>query len=657
MENINKGWREKLKKRHLLAFLFLVFGAYAFVTSVLTRGQITQEVENTQAIVENVGNFDDNIKQPPLLPQVLGDKEFAPDWGVRGIAANTEGLFGNSQPTPAKQVADIVVQDNGDIKVESNEAPKIVLGYKEGFNEAWDICDNLTLAQSFGFNIDKCQVDEQNEDISEPIAYNGRSGGGGGASSVVEEPIIEQENEEPEQRLDEDPDPVYTSSSQALLLSFKIGGQEVMGKRGSDPMSFTQVHYKAGTSLRVTDPYSFTGVEVTPTTDTSKIMVYIYQTGGGWSTWDLSYDGASESLANFLLVNKAVVVVKVISEDLSTTNWYKAKVFEQNYVDVIPSFLTKFEVGSRDVLPLLGLKMDYHSLNQVDFGASLLVPDFTDFKGVVVEVDDWDNFVEAKVLIYRIGWSTWDLKYPGAIEDLANTSINKEDIIILKLKDTENNIFYYRVNVFEGLEEATEVSPIHPPAEIVLNSDSSLKTLLVGSRDVLALPGAYVGSDWKPASTGAVLTLDSVQDLRGVFPTANDEVAEIKVSIFRDYWITWEYEVGLEMVAKENILFGDKIVVEVIAQDGTKSYYQVEIAKKLKVHEDFTQLDNLSNQAAIKPQELENEETVVKEVSQDPVEVDTKGIVTPEDNVEVVAEIQNSEKISNDKIQEAQDLE
>lgn len=656
MENINKGWREKFKKRYLLLLLFFVFGAYAFVTSVLTRGQVVQDLENPQAIVENVDNFDDNIKQPPLLPQVLGDKEFAPDWGVRGIAANTEGLFGNSQPSPAKQVADIVVQDNGDIKVESNEAPKIVLGYKEGFNEAWDICDNVTLAKSFGFNIDKCQVDEKNEDVSEPIAYNGRSGGGGGVSTLVENPIIEQENEEPEQRIEEGTEVSYTSSSQALLLSFKIGGQEVMGKRGSEAMSRTEVFYKSGAMLRVVDPYTFTGVEL-ETSSSSTIMVYIYQEGRGWSTWDSQYEGATEDLANFVLNNKATVLVKIISEDLTTTNWYKAKVFEQNYVDAIPSFLTKFEVGGRDVMSLLGLKMDYHSLNQVDFGASLLVPDFTDFKGVVVEVDDWDNFVEAKVLIYRIGWSTWDLKYPGAIEDLANTSINKEDIIILKLKDTENNIFYYRVNVFEGLEEATEVSPINPPAEIVLNSDSSLKTLLVGSRDVLALPGAYVGSDWKPASTGAVLTLESVQDLRGVFPTANDEAAEIKVSIFRDYWITWEYEVGLEMVAKENILFGDKIVVEVIAQDGTKSYYQVEIAKKLKVHEDFAQLDNLSNQAAIKPQELENEETVVKEVASDSVDVDTKGIVTPEDNVEVVAEIQNSEKIPNDKIQETQDLE
>ncbi len=631
MDNINTQWREKFKKRYILLFLFFVFGAYAFMTSVLTRGQIQETPENAQVITED--NKKTEPTQPPLVPQVLGDKDFAVDWNVRGTKANTNGLFGNRLESYDqfldKNTSEITVKD-GEVKLIPVDAPKIVLGYKEGFNEAWDVCDNLSLAQSFGFNTTDCRANDQTKAEPEPIAYNRGSGGFSG-ESTIEDPAAEpEENVEPEQEPEDDP-VVYASSSQAILTSFKIGSQEVMGKRGSQAMSRTEISYKSGVMLQVVDPYTFTGVEL-ETSSSSTMMVYIYQDGGGWSTWDLQYPGAREDLANFVLKNKAVVVVKVVSEDFSTVNWYKAKVFDPNQREQIPAFLTKFEVGNRDVLPLLGLSMDYHSLNQVDFGASLLVPDFTDFKGVVVDLDNWDNFVEAKVLIYRSGWSTWDLKYPGAIENLANTPINKDEIIILKLKDTGNNNFYYRVNVFEGLEEAIEVSPIHEQ-ELLLNSDSSLKTLLVGNHDILALPGAYLGPDWAPTSTGAVLNLESIDDLVGVIPVATEaEKATIKVLIFRNYWITWEYEVGLEMVAKENILFGDKIVVEVTAEDGSKSYYQVEITKKLKVHENNSVLENLSNQELAKPKDLELEDSQEIDIK-DTVKEEVIEIISTEDAV------------------------
>lgn len=646
MDNIDTRWREKFKKRYILLFLFFIFGAYAFMTSVLTRGQIQEIPESVQVITEN--GTKSEPKAPPLVPQVLGDRDLAVDWNVRGTKANTNGLFGNRLESYDqfldKNTSEITVKD-GEIKLIPSDAPKIVLGYKEGFNEAWDVCDNLALAQSFGFNTAGCQTNDQTDTESEQIAYN-RGGGGFSEENLTEDPIVEPDDEEPEQEPEEDPAPVYASSSQAILMSFKIGSQEVIGKRGSEPMSRTEISYKAGAMLEVFDPYHFTGVEL-EASSSSTIMVYIYQDGGGWSTWDLQYDGAEEDLANFVLKNKAVVLVKVASEDALNTHWYKAKVFDPNQREQIPAFLTKFEVGNRDVLPLLGLKMDYHSLNQVDFGAALLVPDFSDFKGVVVDLDNWNNFVEAKVLIYRLGWSTWDLKYPGAIEDLANTAINKDEIIILKLKDTDNKIFYYRVNVFEGLEEATEVSPIDPQEEPTLNSDSSLKTLLVGNYDVLALPGAYIGPDWSSSSTGAVLNLESIEDLIGVTTLAHEAAkSTIKVSIFRNTWTTWEYEVGLEMLAKENIFFGDKIVVEVTAEDGSKSYYQVEITKKLKVHENNAVLDNLSNQELVKPKDLELEDSQGSDI-QDVVKEEASEIIKTED---VVIESAQNESVVESEI-------
>ncbi len=580
------------QKRYLVLFLLFTLGAYAAIQSVLTRGEVQYAAKNVEIpLVDEVKSTEESEEANVITPEVLGDR-----------VVNEDNFFGAKQPNLLKKLAD---KPKVSILTDENEAPKIVLGYKEGLNEAWDICSDIELAKSFGFDTSSCQSNDNQGQLVDSLVINNNRGGGGGGQQVVEPIPVEEAviipPTEPE---------AYTSSSQALLTSFKIGGQEVMGKRGSEPMSRTGASYKSGVMLKVLVPYTFTGIELDTIAPVNQIVVYIYQEGEGWSTWALNYPeaGGEEALATFLLKHKATVVVKVVSEDLSTTNWYKAKVFDPEDLDQIPDFLTKFQVGDRDVLPLLGLSMDYHSLNMVDFGASLLVPDFTNFKGVKVELNNFDNFVEAKVLIYRIGWSTWDLKYPGAIEDLANTPINKDEIIILKLKDTENNIFYYRVNVFEGLEEATEVEQINDQTEVsVPNADSSLKDLLVGDY-AIDLETANVGSNWYTTSTGAVLTVDSFDNLIGVMPQASDENSTIKVRIYRNVWITWEYEVGLDLVAKEQIMPNDRIVIEVTAEDGTTTYYyQVQVTLKTEVENPPIQIspESVSADEAVKPEPVE----------------------------------------------------
>jgi hypothetical protein len=412
---------------------------------------------------------------------------------------------------------------------------------------------------------------------------------------------------------------------------------------------------RPGILAEVENPYHFKGVSIKTTEEVNQVVVYVYNDDHAWLTWDLNYDDAIVSLANLVLTDNDVVLVKVVSEDLATTNWYKAKLFDGEYTPVqTPDFLKIFKVDGQDVLPLTGLEVDYRNINTVDFGANLLIDGFEDAVGVEVLLDDWSDFVKAKVYIYTGHWATWDLLYPGALENLAQTALTENSIVMLELEDQNGDSFFYRVNLIQGvLEIEEETEPVE-----MLSNDSSLKTLLLAKKDLLSLPGIYLGSEWSPSMTGAVLTVDSLENLEGLFPTANDETAKVKVSIFRDAWTTWENEIGLALLSKEDISFGDKIVVEVTAQDGTKSYYQVEIAKKLRVHEESSPIDNLSNQELAKPKEEPEEEIeVVKEIIKDLVEVDTNDVVENADTTEVVTEISNTEKVEIKKVETTEVLE
>lgn len=585
------------KKRNILLFLLFLLGAYAFVQSVLTRGEIQYVAENVEIPLVNEVKIAEETNF--ITPEVLGDRVFGDD----------SFFVGKQENLPKKQL-----KPQPSILTDENEAPKIVLGYKEGLNEAWDICSDIELAKSFGFDTSSCQSNDSNNGEGQ-LATNvtlGNGGGGGnngGAGNLVinPDPVEEIVVPEEEPAEEENPvEPVYASSSEAILTSWKIGGQEVIGRVGSEPMSFTQIAYKSGAILEVADPYTFQGISFTSAQPLGQIIVYTYH--NGWSTWDLNYDGAQEALDAWVLQDTDTVIVKVISEDFSTTNWYKAKVFDANTPRVIPDFLQKFNVGRLNVLPLTGLAVEHHSMNSVDFGATLLVPDFTDFNGVEVLVNDWNNFSEAKVLIYHNGWITWDLKYEGALEDLMGASLAEGDMIVLTLEDNDGNSFWYRVNLAQGqLEEATEFEQINTPSEVVVkNSDSSLKDLLVGSYTI-DLSTANVGPDWTTTSTGAVLTVDSFDDLIGVVPQASDPNSTMKVRIYRNAWITWEYDLGLDLVAKEHILANDRIVIEVTAEDGSQTYYQVQVTLKTEVENPPLQVssESVSADEAIKPEQVE----------------------------------------------------
>jgi hypothetical protein len=51
--NINSQWREKLQKKHILLFLLFIFGAYAFMTSVLTRGEVLEQAPELALVEES----------------------------------------------------------------------------------------------------------------------------------------------------------------------------------------------------------------------------------------------------------------------------------------------------------------------------------------------------------------------------------------------------------------------------------------------------------------------------------------------------------------------------------------------------------------------------------------------------------------------------
>ncbi len=653
--NINSQWREKLQKKHILLFLLFIFGAYAFMTSVLTRGEVLEQAPELALVEENTSIA--VTPRPPLAPQILGDKLVAEESNKQNTAKKQ---FNSVLP---QKTADIIVNQDGQVKIKTSESPKIVLGYKEGVQESWNICDNLSLAHSFGFDTANCQTESEIV-ASAPIAYSPSRGGGAGSVSPAsgnnnsEDDSVTEPVDTPDETVIPDDENTDTEeadvlNTEALLASWIIGDQEMMGQIGDEPSSFAQLSVRPGILAEVENPYHFKGVSIKTTEEVNQVVVYVYNDDHAWLTWDLNYPEAIDSLANLVLTDDDVVLVKVVSEDLATTNWYKAKLFDGEYTPAqTPDFLKIFRVDGQDVLPLTGLEVDYRNINTVDFGANLLIDGFEDAVGVEVLLDDWSDFVKAKVYIYTGHWATWDLLYPGSLENLAQTSLTENSIVMLELEDQNGDSFFYRVNLIQGvIEQETE------PVEM-LSSDSSLKTLLLAKKDLLSLPGIYLGSEWSPSMTGAVLTVDSLENLEGLFPTANDETAKVKVSIFRDAWTTWENEIGLALLSKEDISFGDKIVVEVIAQDGTKSYYQVEIAKNLKVHENASPIDNLSNQELAKPEEeLEEEIEVVKEIIKDVVEVDTNDVVENTDTTEVVTEISNTEKVETEKPETTEVLE
>src|SRR3989339_474879 len=443
------------QKLYLVLFLLFTLGAYAFMQSVLTRGEIQYVAKNVEIPSVNEVKA---VEEPNFItPEVLGDKVF-----------NNDNFFGGKQPKVVKKLEN---KPKVSILTDENEVPKIVLGYKEGLNEAWDICSDIELAKSFGFDTSSCQLDNNSQ-----IASNITFGNGGGGNNIS--------------------------------------------------------------------------------------------------------DSAEE-----------VVIPEIVVEESNN----------------IPAFLTTFKVGGIDVLPLTGLVVDHSSMNSVDFGATLPVPDFSDFKGIEVAVNDWNNFIEAKVLIYSNYWTTWDLLYEGALADLVTAPLTEGDMVVLKLKDQENNSFWYRVNLVQGqIEEATEFSQNNPQEEIILNADSSLKDLLISDHSI-DLETANVGPVWTPTSTGAVLMVESFDNLVGVMPTASDLTSTVKVQIFRDYWITWEYPVGLDLVAKEPILSNDRIVIEVTALDDTKTYYQVQVTLKTEVENSPVQAspESVSADEAIKPEQVE----------------------------------------------------
>ncbi len=651
--NINAQWKKKLQKKHILLSLLFIFGAYAFMTSVLTRGEVLEQAPELAVIEENTSIA--AIPRPPLAPQILGDKLVAEESNKLNT---TKKQFEAVLP---RKAADIVVNQDGEVKIKTTESPKIVLGYKEDIEEAWDICDNMTLAHSFGFNTDNCQTESEIV-ASAPIAYNTSRGGAGSSvssssgvnsgDSSVTEPVDTPEETIITDDENTETDEVIALNTEALLASWIIGGQEMMGQVGDEPSTFMQLSVRPGILVEVDHPYTFKGITVKTTEDVDQVVVHVYT--DHWTTWDLNYPEAVDALENLVLTDDDVVLVKVVSQDLATTNWYKAKLFDGEQTPAqTPDFLKIFKVDGNDVLPLTGLEVDYRNINTVDFGANLLIDGFEDAVGVEVLVDDWSDFVKAKVYIYTGHWATWDLLYPGALANLAQTPLTANSIVMLELEDQNGDSFFYRVNLIQGVPE---IEGETEPAEM-LSSDSSLKILLLAKKDLLSLPGIYLGSEWSPSMTGAVLTVDDLENLEGLFPVANDETAKVKVSIFRDAWTTWENEIGLALLSKENILFGDKIVVEVIAQDGSKSYYQVEIAKNLKVHEDASPIDSLSNQELAKPKEESKEEIKVVE------ELNTSDVLENSDTTEVVAEkevvteISTPEKFSVEKSETTEVLE
>jgi hypothetical protein len=141
------------------------------------------------------------------------------------------------------------------------------LGYKEDIQEAWDICDNLSLAHSFGFNTANCQT-ESEVVASAPIAYNTSRGGGAGSSvspssadnsgdASVTEPV-----ETPEETITTDDENTDTEeavvlNTEALLASWIIGDQEMMGQIGDEPSSFAQLSCQTRYFGRSGKPISF----------------------------------------------------------------------------------------------------------------------------------------------------------------------------------------------------------------------------------------------------------------------------------------------------------------------------------------------------------------------------------------------------------------
>lgn len=590
------------KKRYLLLFLLFILGVYAFMQSVLTRGEVQYVAQNIDMPVINEFIADEELDSTQAY--VLGDR-----------VVTSDDVFVEKPQKLAKNIDKAKVS----ILTDTNEAPKIVLGYKEGFNEAWDICDNVSLADSFGFNTDNCQTESVTV-VNNPIAYNNFAGSSGSASSsgassgdasvgpvdnAGETVIPEEENNETEEVI---------LNSEAQIVSWIIGGQEVMGMVGDEPSSFTQLSVRPGILAEVDSPYHFQGVSIKTTEPVHQIVVYVYNDNHVWVTWELNYPGAIDSLANLVLTDDDVVVVKVVSEDLATTNWYKAKLFDGAYTPAqTPDFLKIFRVDGQDVLSLTGLEVDYRNINTVDFGANLLIDGFEDAVGAEVLVDDWSNFSRAKVYIYTDHWTTWDLLYPGALENLAQTALTANSILILDLEDTNGNNFLYRVNLIQGqmVKEPTE-NQIDVQTEVsALNSDSTLKDLFIGDRSI-DLSAAMIGSAWTPSSTGAVLTIDDFTDFSGVVPQASDSTSTIKVRIFRGYWITWEYEIGLDLVAKEPILANDRVLIEVTAADSSKTYYQVQVILDTQVENPPvpTGTSSVSADEAIKADPVEELEIV-----------------------------------------------
>ncbi len=191
---------------------------------------------------------------------------------------------------------------------------------------------------------------------------------------------------------------------------------------------------------------------------------------------------------------------------------------------------------------------------------------------------------------------------------MAQTALTEDSIVMLELEDQDANSFFYRVNLIQGqIKEPAELQQIDDQTEIsVPSSDSTLKDLFIGDRSI-DLSAAMIGSAWTPSSTGAVLTIDDFTDFSGVVPQASDLTSTIKVRIFRGYWITWEYEIGLDLVAKEPILANDRVLIEVTAADASKTYYQVQVILDTQVENPPvpTGTSSVSADEAVKPEPVE----------------------------------------------------
>ncbi|MCB9802744.1 hypothetical protein H6761_01850 [Candidatus Nomurabacteria bacterium] len=574
-EDFNESiYQEKKKQRkYLLLFLLFVLGAYASIQSVISFGKTETDplaLGDTTVIEQNL--------EP--IQQVLGDQEFGPEWQVSGVPADTYGLFGTAPYTDTKE-KDYDLSGK-DLAIQEPVVEEIPL-----VEEEYDPCADVIVAAATGFDVGQCLVDLDNENL--PVDENTDnqnnnqgfiSGGGGGSNSGGSSNgggNGGNESVDPEGNQ-------YTTSTDSTLLSWVVGGQEIIGLPGSEPAtSQGWLSSLPGVALMVDDIDNFIGTQITTNSDKiSRGILYIFR--GYWIPYDILYPGSEEVLDSLSFEANDVLALGITAEDGQTNSWYKVKI----YVDeprLSSDYLIDFEVNGQSVLGLPGLKMQYPSMNMIDFGANLEILDFETAQGITIELDNIENLEKAVLYTWNDYWVPWSLLYPGTDELLAEMDLHAGEVMILWLEDISGNKYLYRLNLLQGdtlVEQSSE-----------LGSDNTLQYFAVGNQNVLDLPGVEVES---ATSTGAILEVEDFDNFKGVQAFANDrENADVEVLIYRDgVWTTWKYDLGLDIVGREPLLPNDVIVIRVTAENGEQKLYKVTVTYQAIVYSADNTLTSLT---------------------------------------------------------------